>query len=441
MRQLESERGARAIGSLLLLPVGALAILSAAVKNPWVRSMRGFAITNDREPLLHYFFLALGFGVLLILVGDVVRRTSSPSWASLGLLIWSCALVTLSDRALLARYGISVYVPDPQLHFRLRPNTIRAWPSWQTRGAAEKLIRINNHGHNDDDFSVAKPTGEVRILALGDSVTMGYGVNWQDAYPNVLERSLESTQPRGGRYQVINAAVAGYATRQEVEVLRESLRFGPDLVVIGFCMNDVTEPFVVDRELGGTGRAHQDVTQAKNALLSYFLNETGYGRWIQSLGAGQDRIATAKRAAVYDVRNMATYGETDPRLRAAWRRTLSDLDALYETLSHKQLPGILLIFPHTFQLHEPSLQRPQQILIEHASRRGIPGIDFTSIFEKLIPAGTSADLYFLDQDHLTEAGHVVVAERLLRELTQVGGPLAFSKGAFGERSVPKRAED
>ena len=52
---------------------------------------------------------------------------------------------------------------------------------------------------------------------------------------------------------MMNTGVHGYATFQEVAMLRESMRFQPDFVAIGFCMNDVTDPSVVKRGFEDAG--------------------------------------------------------------------------------------------------------------------------------------------------------------------------------------------
>ena len=59
------------------------------------------------------------------------------------------------------------------------------------------------------------------MLVLGDSMTSAEGVEAEQTYPKLLERAL--AERRGaGRYEVINAAVRGYGTDQEL-VLFERL--------------------------------------------------------------------------------------------------------------------------------------------------------------------------------------------------------------------------
>lgn len=79
-----------------------------------------------------------------------------------------------------------------------------------------------------------------RILALGDSVTMGLFVEDRAAiWTEVLERRLTAA---GHAVEVINFGVSGYNTGQEVALLEDrGLRLSPDLVVLQYSLNDVEE--------------------------------------------------------------------------------------------------------------------------------------------------------------------------------------------------------
>ena len=71
-----------------------------------------------------------------------------------------------------------------------------------------------------------------RILGLGDSFTFGWGVAEEKIYLRVLERRLREA---GNNVEVINAAVPAWHSLQSLEyLLREGVRFQPDLVVASF---------------------------------------------------------------------------------------------------------------------------------------------------------------------------------------------------------------
>ena len=89
------------------------------------------------------------------------------------------------------------------------------------------------------EYDLAKKPNTFRILVLGDSVTFGHGS--VHAYPELLEARLKTWRPEVD-WQVWNAGVPGYNTSQELAHLLEVGRaFQPDLVIVGFFENDLTD--------------------------------------------------------------------------------------------------------------------------------------------------------------------------------------------------------
>ena len=104
------------------------------------------------------------------------------------------------------------------------------WPPWED---------INGDGVRDRSHPVEKLEGAWRVAFLGDSVTMGAGLEAKDAYPQVLGTVLEE-QGRG--IEVFNFALWGWSTRQQrIAYERLARKYRPDLVVLAVCLNDVPE--------------------------------------------------------------------------------------------------------------------------------------------------------------------------------------------------------
>lgn len=99
--------------------------------------------------------------------------------------------------------------------------------------------RANSHGWRDRERSFDNPDDAYRIVVVGDSNTFGYSVPAEAVYTAVLERRLRAD---GINAEVINIAVSAWGTDQEYEALRlEGLRYGPDLVIMQFTLNDLEE--------------------------------------------------------------------------------------------------------------------------------------------------------------------------------------------------------
>jgi len=85
------------------------------------------------------------------------------------------------------------------------------------------------------------------ILAIGDSMTAGYGVAHEASYPAQLENELRK---RGYDYVVVNQGVTGSTTTQALSRLTRALSAQPEIVIIQLGGNDVSQgiPRNVSRE-------------------------------------------------------------------------------------------------------------------------------------------------------------------------------------------------
>lgn len=79
----------------------------------------------------------------------------------------------------------------------------------------------------------------MRIVALGDSVTFGFGVLREQAYPAALESILNEG---GGHVEVFNVSLFGWSTQQERTAYhRIARKYNPHVVILGVCPNDIIE--------------------------------------------------------------------------------------------------------------------------------------------------------------------------------------------------------
>lgn len=130
----------------------------------------------------------------------------------------------------------------PGVIYELKPSR-----RWQFQGA---FTQTNEHGFRGPEWSEAKGPSTFRVVGIGDSVMFGWGVDGAATYMARLERML---QVPGKTVEVLNCAVPGYNTSQEVATLEQRcLRFEPDVILVGYCTNDWVAPFFVkDPARGG----------------------------------------------------------------------------------------------------------------------------------------------------------------------------------------------
>jgi lysophospholipase L1-like esterase len=98
-------------------------------------------------------------------------------------------------------------------------------------------VSINSDGFRDAEYPKTKAPGVLRIVSLGDSWTFGAGVTHDETYPERMRVLLSQEFPQTN-FQVFNLGVVGFSSFQGLEMLRRTLHFEPDVVMIAFGMND-----------------------------------------------------------------------------------------------------------------------------------------------------------------------------------------------------------
>lgn len=81
-------------------------------------------------------------------------------------------------------------------------------------------------------FAFAAPK---KLVVLGDSLTEGYGVAREKAFPAVLEKKIKEA---GKDWKVVNAGVSGSTTASAVSRMKWVFKSKPDLVVLCLGAND-----------------------------------------------------------------------------------------------------------------------------------------------------------------------------------------------------------
>jgi len=95
-------------------------------------------------------------------------------------------------------------------------------------------IRINNLGMRGGEPHLKADT---KIIMLGSSITLGWGVSEELIYPSILKQSLQARTNRS--IEVFNAGVGNYNTFREVESFFLKYKtLNPDIIVLNYFVND-----------------------------------------------------------------------------------------------------------------------------------------------------------------------------------------------------------
>ncbi|PKH82121.1 arylesterase [Psychrobacter sp. 4Bb] len=96
---------------------------------------------------------------------------------------------------------------------------------------------ISVTGCGSEPTQTALPAGST-VVALGDSLTYGYGANDETAYPTVLAEL--------SKWNVVNAGVNGDTSADVLTRVNEITKQNPDLVLLGVGGNDVLQRIAPD---------------------------------------------------------------------------------------------------------------------------------------------------------------------------------------------------
>jgi acyl-CoA thioesterase-1 len=104
----------------------------------------------------------------------------------------------------------------------------------------------------------------IRILALGDSLTEGYCLASDEAFPAVLQRALAA---RGRAVEVVNAGVSGDTTWDGLARLEPLLRRTYDAAIVELGINDAFMGIGFERIYANLDRILARLTQAGLPIL------------------------------------------------------------------------------------------------------------------------------------------------------------------------------
>lgn len=142
-----------------------------------------------------------------------------------------CALRVAVGPPITWMYPQESYLADAEMGHSLEPN--------QHAFTMNTPVEINELGIREGEMEPNRTRPSLRILAMGDSQTFGVGLRSEDTWPKQLERVL-ARDASGCRVEVVNAGLPASATwNQEVLARRLLPIYRPDLVVVGFYVNDV----------------------------------------------------------------------------------------------------------------------------------------------------------------------------------------------------------
>ena len=309
---------------------------------------------------------------------------------------------------------------------RLRPN----FHGRYANGEYSIGIAINTSGLRGPEL-LPKRARVRRVLALGDSFTFGQGVEYEQAWPALVERSP------GPPLEVINAGWAAPSPVGQLAYLEGAgSRLDPDLVLDAiFVGNDVVDDLAESR---GITREVEIVEFLARYLTDLQARVGVMGVLRDVIDAAYPNLYEAAAVAVVSAQYAADRRRglfdyilaDDPpaEIQEGWAITLGAItlgaiSRMAAVVEARDLRFGVIVFPFYDQVARanlgPSLSadRPQRMILAHCRERRIACLDLRPTF---LQAGDAAALYYLKDGHLTPAGQRVAASAIRDWLAREG---------------------
>jgi len=316
--------------------------------------------------------------------------------------------------------SFSPWIRSDVFGFRLAPGI-----SVRMRGPEYDVgVATNSLGMRDDE--PAAPATRPRVLLLGDSFAMGYGVERGSIFADRLEKELS--------IDVVNAGTGGYEIIQQPRVLAEfAPRLHPDAVLYALYLgNDLAQND--EWEVRKDGTLH-------NLVREYPVrqpHEIKLVRLVRDFLYGVRKGRSEKEGEWLPFEGYLGLCERTlgPEAKKDYDDASALLSALAETSRQLSLPLLVLMLPYRSMVEPEAraslerkipdlaarydLSQPARVIGERMTALGIDHIDATEFLTDE-HRRTGDELFYPVDGHLTVAGHDAVARFVAPRLGELLG--------------------
>ena len=325
------------------------------------------------------------------------------------------------------------FAPHPDNGYIYKPNldlVLRGHPDFTYR------LRTNAQGYRDE---LDVGDSQACAIALGDSFTYGWGVDAENAWPEILQTRWKC--------RVVNLGVSSYGSERILHSLEKTgWNYHPTLVIWAYFMND---PWDVSKfrawreskqpnmlewdQMMKRARRREKQESPSQASWREFLHRHMISfalvKWtLKNWGYGQGQLQQVKYRDQYvdlifhfkhlrkwidvsDPRYIAGLHATKEALRKAKVEAASRSAALLVVLfPPKELVYWYLLSDLKLNITEPMLLRPYRDMINLCNDIEINCLNLTTKLRKRAQMGIQ--LYFRQDGHLNSIGNQVVAEEI-----------------------------
>ncbi|MBF0478081.1 MAG: SGNH/GDSL hydrolase family protein [Candidatus Omnitrophica bacterium] len=289
--------------------------------------------------------------------------------------------------------------------------------------------RINTLGFRNVGLPMthADLSSKTKILTVGDSLTFGLFVDDEASYPFLLQQELIKKNKNA---IVLNAGIGSTTITDHLAYLKlRGLSVKPDIVVINFCSNDISELKNQTQTLYEKLLSHKDAGGIKNAnslpifrafRRGYVVNK--YNHWMHKIKDEKIRnILTTQSRSLNDVLFVSKNyfaadiikTPNDPEVLKGWTKYFKTLDETITLLHSQNIKIVFFIVPEILSVYDQYDHGYQEKLKTFLQERKIDYIDLSDEFKKY--QGDKLTLFNNPPRdyHLSKTGNQIFVDKLL----------------------------
>lgn len=349
-----------------------------------------------------------GFGVCLLLLGYLLSKSFNlKGWVfMLVFVVWELVYVVmlnfgagfLPEKAKLSRWlahfkGVALENRsmiqfqeesaryDSELFYTLKPGR-SGFKSFEFN----TLYDVNTLGVRDDAASLEQPA----VIFLGDSFTMGWGVEQDQSFPAVFEKK--------SGLKCLNTGISSYGTAREFRMLARTQTDSLKAIIIQFHDTDLEENdyYIRNKRLGTRTQENFDAQVADNKK---------YTRWFPFKYLRTALVKAVASVKAPDATEAALKGNSN-----AFPAFLSDFYTILAEIRQITPVPVILTYTGSFYTDPAMIEKFEA----YARQHGVKDIGFVN----LGPVLDHEDYFYFD-DHINAHGHQKVADALLAKYREV----------------------
>ncbi len=245
-------------------------------------------------------------------------------------------------------------------------------------------VKINKFGFRGPDLLEKKPE-ERRVMLVGSSITLGWGVPYENTFASLLQEKLNARNK--GKIEVVNTGIGNYNTTMEAILFKKNIDIvKPDLVILHYFIND----------------AELITSKANNPLVSHsYIAAFVYVR-----------LKELMYNVNYKSRSIGDYYK-DIYASDGWTRAENAILDIKNLCDARKIKFMVLIQPDLHDLHEGTdITKIYEKITAFAGTNHIPYLNLFPFFSEKFKDNPKSIWVSHEDSHPNATGHSVIADEV-----------------------------